>query len=77
MARRDKPPPYVRRPAAYMTTAELAARWRVSEGHLRNRRVAGRAPRYFKDEGVIRYRLTEIEEHEQSHTIDSTSQEDR
>ena len=58
---------------AYFTTAELAARWKVTQGHLRNRRVAGRAPRYFADGGVVRYSVADIEQHETEHTVTSTS----
>ena len=73
MKRRAVEQSRAQRGAAYYTTAELAARWNVTEGHLRNRRVAGRAPRYFSDGGVIRYRITDIEKHEADHTVTSTT----
>lgn len=61
------------RSPAYMSTYELAVRWGVTEGHLRNRRVAGRAPRYFVDGGIVRYNLADIEQHETDHTVTSTT----
>lgn len=73
MPRRNKPKPSAQGPPAYITPIQLARRWSVTEGHLRNRRVAGRAPRFMKDGGLVRYSLAEIEAHEQAHTVTSTS----
>ena len=73
MKRRKTEPDRAMRGSAYLTTAELAARWNLTEGHLRNRRVAGRAPPFFADGGVIRYSISDIEKHEADHTVTSTT----
>lgn len=72
--RQKSPIPRAQRPRAYLTTAELAARWNLTEGHLRNRRVAGRAPPYFKDKRIVRYCLEDIEAYEDDNTINSTTE---
>jgi hypothetical protein len=53
--------------AALMTTEELAERWKVSVGHLRNLRSLGGGPRFIRvATRGIRYRLSVIEEWERS-----------
>ena len=43
-----------------LTTYQLAARWGVTPGHLRNRRVGGRAPAFFKVGKSVRYRMSDV-----------------
>lgn len=50
----------------YLTTAELAARWRVTSGHLRNLRSAGRGPRWTRPGRDVLYALDSVEELEVS-----------
>jgi predicted site-specific integrase-resolvase len=48
-----------------ITEKELADRWQVAEGTLRNWRSAGRGPRYVKVEGAVRYSEEDIREFEE------------
>lgn len=50
-----------RKPAALLTTEELAERWKVSIGHLRNLRSLGGGPPFIRvaTRGV-RYRLAVV-----------------
>lgn len=50
----------------HLTTAELAARWGVSAGHLRNLRSAGRGPAWTRPGRVALYSMASVIEHEQS-----------
>ena len=43
-----------------MTTEELATRWKVSNGTLRNWRSAGRGPKYVVIGSSVRYHLEDI-----------------
>ena len=43
-----------------LSTKQLAERWKVSEGTLRNWRTAARGPKYLKIGSMIRYRVSEI-----------------
>lgn len=54
----------------WLTTAELATRWKMRPGTLQNWRSQGIGPRFFKSQGTkgrVLYRLTEIEEYEDRH----------
>lgn len=60
----------------HLTTDELAARWQMNAGTLRNWRSEGIGPRYFevgrrgrKRKPRIRYRLAEIERYEKQNEI--------
>jgi hypothetical protein len=48
----------------YITTAELAARWRMAIGSIRNMRTAGRGPKFVKIghgwSAHVRYRLSDV-----------------
>lgn len=49
-------------PTGLLTTEELAARWRVSSGHLRNMRSLGGGPAFVRvAKRGIRYRLAVVE----------------
>ena len=56
-----------------LTTAELAERWGMHEGSLKNWRSKGKGPPYVKiGEGyntIIKYKLKDIEEYEERNTI--------
>ena len=56
----------------YLTTEELARRWKVSPSTIRNRRSKGEGPPYFKPfgpRGEARYKLEDVEAYEQSNTV--------
>lgn len=56
----------------YLTTAELARRWKTSQATLRNWRFKGGGPPYFKpsgERGAALYRLRDIEAWEQKRTV--------
>jgi len=59
----------------HLTTRDLAARWNISESALRNYRMQGRGPKYFKagsgKKSPVRYRMADIIDYE---TRDSTQQ---
>lgn len=58
--------------AAYLTTAELAQRWKISANTIRNWRFRGTGPRYFKPAGTngkALYAIIDIVEWERSHTV--------
>lgn len=59
-----------------LTEDDLAERWRVSVKTLRNDRVSGTQRRipFVKIGRCVRYRLSDIEAYEDSHTIGSTSE---
>ena len=46
----------------FITSRELAERWRYSEDHLANLRRAGKGPRFVKlrDTGAVRYYLSDV-----------------
>lgn len=55
-----------------LTTAELAARWRLDPATLRNWRFRGIGPRYFKprgSKGKVLYKLKDIRAWEEKHTV--------
>ena len=49
----------------FLTTADLAARWRLSPGHVENLRSAGGGPVFVKlgtgRKSPVRYRLSDVE----------------
>lgn len=57
--------------AAFMTPADLAARWGggVHVRTLANWRSSGTGPRYLKVNGRVLYRVRDIEAWESAHTI--------
>ena len=54
-----------------LTTAELAARWKVAPESIRQQRFKGDGPPYFKlsRRGAVRYRLSDVIEFENSNMI--------
>jgi len=52
----------------YLTTKELATRFRVDEGTLRQWRVIGKGPRYIKIGRRVRYSLEEVMKFEKDNT---------
>jgi predicted DNA-binding transcriptional regulator AlpA len=52
-----------------LTPEELAKRWQMSEGTLRNWRSWGQGPKYLRIGGRVRYELTEIEQWERKNLI--------
>lgn len=61
----------------YWTPAELAERWKCTEGHLANQRVAGDGPPYMKPgKGRVLYQRGMVRRYEHARTFISTSQED-
>ena len=59
----------------HLTTEELAERWKMSPGSLRNRRLSGSDPPYLKIGGAVRYRWADIIAFENANTATSTTQE--
>ena len=45
----------------FLTTRDLAERWRVSQGTLRNWRCAGKGPPYVTIGGGIRYDIKDVQ----------------
>lgn len=57
---------------SYLTTGQLAERWKISENTIRNWRHRGTGPRYFKPSGrrgKTLYRLSDIIEWERRNTV--------
>jgi len=52
------------RAVVLLTTPQLAKRWHMSEGHLRNLRAAGVGPSFIKLGSRVLYPLTAIEAYE-------------
>tara|TARA_R110000796_G_scaffold55771_1_gene129590 strand:- start:5215 stop:5418 length:204 start_codon:yes stop_codon:yes gene_type:complete len=50
----------------FMTTVELAARWKKSPRTLENWRVQGIGPNFYKIGAAVLYKVNEIEELESS-----------
>jgi hypothetical protein len=54
---------------SFLTTQDLAQRWRMNPGTLSNWRIAGRGPRWFKlgegQSSKVLYRLADVEAYEQ------------
>jgi predicted DNA-binding transcriptional regulator AlpA len=48
-----------------LTTRQLAERWGMSEGTLRNWRVLGRGPKYLRIGNQVRYKLSVIKAYEE------------
>ena len=53
----------------FLTAAELAERWGMSEKTLESWRSAGKGPEFVKIVGAVRYRLTDVEKYETEHTV--------
>ena len=59
---------------ALLTTADLAARWGVSVGHLANLRSEGRGPTYCKPlGGRVLYPLAAVEAFEAARTVEAVA----
>jgi len=54
----------------YLTSAELAERWRMKDATLRNMRWKGEGPPYVQPTkgGKVLYRIVDIESYEKSNT---------
>jgi len=52
--------------ASHLNQIELAVRWRVSHRTLERWRWTGEGPRFIKLGGRVVYRLSDIEEYEQT-----------
>ena len=52
----------------YITSKELAERWRMAEGSLRNKRSKGEPPAYITAGKKVLYSLDEIVKHEEQNT---------
>jgi hypothetical protein len=48
----------------FLTPPDLAERWQIPVSRLANWRSEGTGPRYLKIEGLVRYRLSDVEEFE-------------
>lgn len=59
----------------HLTTSDLAKRWRLSPGRLRNLRVAGKGCQFIKLGRAVRYRLADVVAYEAAHIAASTSME--
>ena len=56
----------------YLTTEELAARWRMTRIGLQDWRRAGKGPKFIQLEGKhgpVRYRLVDVEDYERDHEV--------
>lgn len=56
----------------FLTTAELAERWKMSANTLRSWRLRGEGPRYVRPsggKGKVLYRLEDVIAWEEKHTI--------
>jgi hypothetical protein len=58
----------------FLTTKELARRWRCSERTLERRRTDGTGPRWFRSGKINIYPLTCVEEHERENLVRSTAE---
>ena len=52
-----------------LTRRDLAERWQVSERHILKLHSRGKAPEYLRIGGVIRYKLSAIEEYEKNNKV--------
>ena len=59
--------------AICMNQLELAVRWKISHRTLERWRWTGEGPKFLKVGGRVVYRLSDIEEYEQSIVRSSTS----
>lgn len=59
--------------ATCMNQLELAVRWRISHRTLERWRWTGEGPKFLKVGGRVVYRLSDVEEYEQSIIRASTS----
>lgn len=50
--------------AVFLTRKELAARWKVTEGHLRNLACKRLGPAVTRLGGAVRYKLEHVEAYE-------------
>jgi len=57
----------------YLTTEELANRWRVSTSSVSKWRVQGKPPIFFQINGTILYKLADIKDLEKANRKSSTS----
>ena len=58
----------------FLTTKEVASRYGLTEGTLRNWRWSGRGPLAVKVGRSVRYRLSDLHAWENQHTTSSTSE---
>jgi hypothetical protein len=61
----------------WLTTSDLANRWKTSERHVERKRVDGTGPRYarFGEDKAVRYPPEEVEAWEAAQLVSSTSEE--
>jgi hypothetical protein len=59
-----------------LTTTELALRWRITAGFLKNRRLQGQPPPYFKVGKAVRYRMSDVTAFETAMLKSSTADRD-
>lgn len=57
----------------HLNQLELAVRWRISHRTLERWRLTGEGPKFLKVGGRVVYRLSDVEEYEQSIVRSSTS----
>ncbi len=57
----------------YLSTRELAKRWKTSESKIEADRHLGRGAPYVKLGGLVRYPLSRIEAYEESVLVDPTN----
>ncbi len=48
----------------FLTTKELAARWRTSEGGIHTRKLRGNVPRAYRIGRALLWKLSDIESYE-------------
>ncbi len=60
----------------YLTQADLAARWRISERTLERWRWSRQGPRFIKIGGAVRYSLQDIESYELRRGPDRSDDQD-
>lgn len=53
----------------FLSTAELAERWRMSQSALRFRRMKGLGPTYHMLDGSARYALADVEAYEKANRV--------
>lgn len=54
--------------STFLSTEELAQRWKTTKGYLANRRCDGLGPKFVKVGAKVLYPLEDIEQYEQDNT---------
>ena len=57
----------------HLTTDQLARRWNMKPGSIRNMLVEGSAPPHLKVGRSVRFKLAAVEAYEEAHTFASTT----